>query len=91
MLTKDGRTAGFTAVDLLHQLVDDVLIVVHIYATSLKSTTEDQVTIRLQLLQTGDQETKAPDLSLRFSPLIGSLEERARQCYDLFLRMKNSV
>jgi hypothetical protein len=61
MLTKDGRTAGFTAVDLLHQLVDDVLIVVHIYATSLKSTTEDQVTIRLELLQTRDQETKAPD------------------------------
>jgi hypothetical protein len=45
MLMKDGRTAGSTSVALMHQLVNDVVVVVHIYATSLRSTTEDQVTI----------------------------------------------
>jgi len=77
MLLKDGRTADSTSVALMHQLVNDVVVVVHKYATSLRSTTEDQVTIRLQLLQTGDQESKRPDFmqllhgSLRLMPSIG--------------------
>jgi hypothetical protein len=72
LLTKDGRTAGSTRVDLLHpQLVDDVLIVVHIFEIHNRISSNNQI-------------ATPPDLSLRFKLLIGSLEERARQCYDLF-------
>jgi hypothetical protein len=47
---KGRAVAGSTSVALLHQLVDDVAVVVHIYVISVRSTIEDQVIIRLQLL-----------------------------------------
>jgi hypothetical protein len=76
---------AYTDLHVLPQLrycisfLDDVVVVVHIYLTSLKSTTKDRVTIRLQLPQIADQETKGLVVqtsckllheSLRFMPSI---------------------
>jgi fatty acid/phospholipid biosynthesis enzyme len=62
----------------------DVAVVVHIYITSLRST----VTIRLQLLQIGEQERKGPDfMQLLHESLRDAVdwkEETARQCCDFF-------